>query len=252
MTKKRHTFLRRIKRRKFGELLLSQGIISPEQLNEALELQRRDGGLLGDIMVAQKIITETEVVRSLSSQYNLPVLRTHNYSLDSELIQTFPPAFLYVNLILPINLSNGFLSLIAADVPDEPTLEELAKKAHEVVVFLSSKNDITNALLKHHPVSEDDRRNFVSIRRRRVRGEHIDLMSMDPKALRDKLEAEREPVMAQGGGENNAAQQTEVFEGPGAGGIDAEETALFSSLDSAWESVFDEAEKNLKQDDKES
>ena len=39
-----------MKRRKFGELLLSQGVISREQLDDALEIQKKDGGLLGEIM----------------------------------------------------------------------------------------------------------------------------------------------------------------------------------------------------------
>ena len=46
-------------------------------------------------MVEQGFITETEVVRTLSAQYSLPVLRSKNYEVDKELVESYPIDFLY-------------------------------------------------------------------------------------------------------------------------------------------------------------
>ena len=206
MSKKKRTFLCRIKRRKFGELLLSQGSITPEQLEEALELQQRDGGLLGEIMVLKGFISKNEIVRSLSMQYGLPVLRLRNYHVDKDLVARFKPELLYVNLVLPLSKIGDLLLVTAADLPDDSTIAALEEEGpFEVVFYVSSTTDISEALAKYVPVSEDLADEFVS--RRRHKG---------------VLPAER------------------VEEEP-------EEQPVFGELDNSWESIFDQAEQNVKQ-----
>jgi hypothetical protein len=51
-----------------GEILLEKGEISQEQLDRALEVQKKEGGLIGIILVTQGAITEQTLVRYLALQ----------------------------------------------------------------------------------------------------------------------------------------------------------------------------------------
>ncbi len=68
-------------RRKLGEMLVSLGKLSETQLKGALERQKRTGGRIGELLVAEGLVTEEDVVRMLSEQGGIPfvsdkVLRT--------------------------------------------------------------------------------------------------------------------------------------------------------------------------------
>ncbi|MCU0821775.1 MAG: hypothetical protein MUC95_04785 [Spirochaetes bacterium] len=51
-----------------GELLLENGEITQDQLNEALKIQKEEGGLIGIIIVNLGYITEQKLVKSLAKQ----------------------------------------------------------------------------------------------------------------------------------------------------------------------------------------
>jgi len=211
-TRQTRTFLRRIKRRKFGELLLGQGTITQEQLDEALSLQKKEGGLLGEIMIQKGFISENEVARSLSTQYGLPVLRTREYEVDKEVLDRFSPQFLYVNMLLPLGRIADLLLVVVCDLPPDSVIRELEEISKcEVVFYVSSVTDISDALNRYVPMSDDELEEFASLRRKRSQTE-----STAPAS--DK--GSEEPVLTGDG--------------------------VFAELDNAWENIFDEAEQNLK------
>jgi len=51
-----------------GEILLEENEITQEQLNKALEVQKKEGGLIGIILVSQKAISEETLVKYLTLQ----------------------------------------------------------------------------------------------------------------------------------------------------------------------------------------
>lgn len=50
---------------RLGDLLLSSGVISHEQLERALELQKESKERLGDVLVQSGIITEQQLIEAL-------------------------------------------------------------------------------------------------------------------------------------------------------------------------------------------
>ena len=51
-----------------GEILLENGEITQEQLDKAVEVQKKEGGLIGIILVTQGAITEQTLVKYLAIQ----------------------------------------------------------------------------------------------------------------------------------------------------------------------------------------
>src|SRR5258705_11686987 len=92
----------RIRRKLFGEILVADGLISREQLEEPLEVQKATGEFLGTILLELGQITESDIVRTLSVQYQLPFLRPSLYDIDRRPIQKFKPEFMHLTKLLPI------------------------------------------------------------------------------------------------------------------------------------------------------
>ena len=51
-----------------GEMLVENGVITRDQMNKALEVQQKEGGLIGIILVSQGIISEQKLVEYLALQ----------------------------------------------------------------------------------------------------------------------------------------------------------------------------------------
>ncbi|SEU38914.1 protein kinase domain-containing protein [Stigmatella erecta] len=64
-------------RRPLGELLVSSGKLSEPQLHAMLERQRRDGGKLGEWLVAEGFVTDEEVVAAISEQQGIAFIAEH-------------------------------------------------------------------------------------------------------------------------------------------------------------------------------
>ena len=51
-----------------GEMLVENGVITREQMNKAIEIQKEEGGLIGIILVNQGVISEQKLVEYLAMQ----------------------------------------------------------------------------------------------------------------------------------------------------------------------------------------
>ena len=81
---------KKIVNKQLGELLKDHKIITEEQLAEALNKQKQEGGLIGEILVALGYAKEEEIAQALTIQYGFPFLPLQNYEIDQELINILP------------------------------------------------------------------------------------------------------------------------------------------------------------------
>jgi hypothetical protein len=265
-------FFRRSKRQKFGELLIANGSITPEQLNDALKVQEDSGGLIGDILLERGHTNETEIVRALSTQYGLPVLRSNDYDIDKNLVAGFPAEFLYRNMVIPFDRIGDLTLVLTSDLPSDDVIATIERGGNTVVFYVSTQSDVQGALLRYKAVSDDERRLYLSLRR----GLKRDTVDAAPPSESDELEVTVAMSESAGQDLSDAWSPTAPFdssEGFGdselltdTGELDesdcmparsapggaakrpasASETDLLSEPDKSWESVFDAAEENLK------
>jgi len=75
-------------RKKIGAILMERGLITEEQLNDALAAQAASGGLIGEILVRRSQLTEEDLVNALSIQFDLNML----YDLFEQALAVGDPA----------------------------------------------------------------------------------------------------------------------------------------------------------------
>src|ERR1700733_7684864 len=102
-----------LERKPLGQLLLTKGLIAPEQLDRALEEQKRTGHqkLLGEIFVEMRMCTEDQITEALAQAYGVPYARVSPKIADPKVISVLPKEFLEKHQVLPLYLVEGILTV---------------------------------------------------------------------------------------------------------------------------------------------
>ena len=77
---------------RLGELLVEQKLLTQEQLQQAVNIQKQRGGQLGWILVELDMLSEDQILRALSEQLLLPVIDLRQFHFESEAVRLLPEA----------------------------------------------------------------------------------------------------------------------------------------------------------------
>jgi general secretion pathway protein E len=111
---------------KLGDVLVEQGWISPEGLEDGLAAQAENGEKLGQILVQQKKITERELLEALALQLDLEVMESiDDKELRFDLVEKLPIQYLKKHLIFPFQSEHGTLRMAVNDPLDLEVLDDL-------------------------------------------------------------------------------------------------------------------------------
>ena len=83
------------------DTLLSNGIISKEQLDNAKETQNKEGINLEDAIVKLGYLIYSEILKCSATQYNLPVIDLDKVNISDEIIATLPVQFIKKHHVIP-------------------------------------------------------------------------------------------------------------------------------------------------------
>jgi len=100
---------------KIGELLVSSGLITPEQRDHLLEVQKEKGGKLGELAIAEEMITEDDLLNILSSQLNIPVVNLEEAIIDPKVPLLLPSKIAQRYSMLPIEETENKIVIAVAD-----------------------------------------------------------------------------------------------------------------------------------------
>src|SRR5581483_4504655 len=100
---------------KLGESLLRENLISAQQLKEALEYQRTNGGRLGTTLVKLGIIEDNEIARHLSRQYGVPSVNLSFFEVDRTAVKLVPQDVAAKYMVLPLSRVGATLTLAMVD-----------------------------------------------------------------------------------------------------------------------------------------
>ena len=130
-----------------GQVLVQGGIITPEQLNKALQTQKEQGGLIGEILTKLGFASEEDIVQALAVQHDVPYLPLANYEIDSELTKLIPESLARKYDILPVDKMGDILTVVMANPLDERITDEVgALTKCKIEVFISTYREIREAI----------------------------------------------------------------------------------------------------------
>lgn len=100
---------------KLGEILLKQNLITPQQLKEALDYQKVNGGRLGSTLVKLGFLSEEEVTAVLSKQYGVPSVNLESFEVDPAAVALVPRETAERYMVLPLSRVGSTLTLAMVD-----------------------------------------------------------------------------------------------------------------------------------------
>ena len=100
---------------KLGEMLLKAGLITQEQLEEALEAQKTNGEKLGFNLVQLGYVQEDDITQLLSEQYGVPSINLRHFEIDEAVIKLIPSEVSQKYLVVPVNRTGATLTIAMAD-----------------------------------------------------------------------------------------------------------------------------------------
>lgn len=104
---------------KLGEMLVKAQLITEPQLEEAIKLQRREGGKLGSIVVRQGFCADQDIVSFLGMQYGVPAADLDQWPpIEAAVIALVPAELANKHKVLPLQRSGNVLTMAMSDPTD--------------------------------------------------------------------------------------------------------------------------------------
>lgn len=112
-------------RRRIGDLFIEQGVVTEQQLAEALDVQRRTGGRLGEILIELGFITSSDSARVLAERLGLEFVDLAAITFDEIVAHSIPEEIARRYRAIPIEDSGGVVKVAVADPTDVFALDDL-------------------------------------------------------------------------------------------------------------------------------
>lgn len=142
-------------------MLVRSELITPNQLQEALEKQRSDGGKVVENLIALGHLDSQAFVRFLSNQRGVASIDLLNYMIPADVIKLVDRDFALKHEILPIDKMGKHLTVGMACPLDEKTVGELESQTGlKVRPLLVSMSDIRVALENYYKLEEPEKETY--------------------------------------------------------------------------------------------
>ena len=141
-------------RKRLGDLLVSSGVIQPEQLDYALQNKMLDEKL-GDFLIKENILTEQQLIEVLEFQLGIPHIHLNQYAISPELLQLIPVELAKRANIMPIRKEKNKLFIAMADPMDYFAIEEVRMATGcQIETSIAAKDDLYRTITKYYDLQE--------------------------------------------------------------------------------------------------
>ena len=132
---------------RLGDLLITAGAITPEQLDRALELQKSSKGRLGDVLIEKGFITEKQLIEALQMQLGVDYIDLTTVSIPLEMAKFVPRAIARRYCVVPVKLVKDELYVAMSDPLNFVAQEEIKNSAHkQVVPMIATRKAVEQAV----------------------------------------------------------------------------------------------------------
>lgn len=133
-------------------MLIERNLISPEQLNKALEEQKEKGGYISQHLISLGFVGEINIAECLASQYGFAYLPLDRYEIAPQILRLLPFKLINIYSLLPLEKAGNSLEVVMADPLNEGVTDMLKQVTGcEIEVFISTYSEIRKAIDNYFP-----------------------------------------------------------------------------------------------------
>ncbi len=142
--------------KQLGDILLEDGLVTPDQLSAAYDEHQRIGRSLGRVLVDNGVLTESQLVAALAQQIGLRFVDLADYAVDGSAVGLVPDAVCRRYNALPIGHDEGRLLVAMADPANVFAIDDIRSiTGLEVKPVVATKADVVAAINRYHRVDSD-------------------------------------------------------------------------------------------------
>jgi type IV pilus assembly protein PilB len=136
---------------RIGELLLKEKRITPEQLQEALNYQRSNGGKLGFNLIKLGYVKDDEITALLSKQYGVPSIALGQFDVDPAVVKLVPAETAQKYQIIPLSRSGATLTIAMTDPTNVFAMDDIKfMTGYNVEPVVASETAVIEAIQKYY------------------------------------------------------------------------------------------------------
>ncbi|HUR14574.1 MAG TPA: ATPase, T2SS/T4P/T4SS family [Mycobacteriales bacterium] len=137
--------------KQLGDILLEGALVTPDQLQAAVQEQQRAGRSLGRVLVEQGVLTESQLVAALATQIGMKFVDLSDYPVDGSAVAKVPDSVCRRHTLLPIGYDEGKLVVAMADPANVFALDDIKSITRlDVRPVVATKADVLGAINRYH------------------------------------------------------------------------------------------------------
>jgi type IV pilus assembly protein PilB len=143
-----------LKRRKLGELLIADGQLTEEQLNQALAYQHRHGGRLGAILLKMGFVTEETMIKMLGTQMGIAHMEPADIIIEQAVIKLVPEQMARRYQVLPVAKKERVITLAMADPLNVFAIDAVCQVTGlEVQPVVTREQEVLKAINRYYSIT---------------------------------------------------------------------------------------------------
>ncbi|WP_026572295.1 GspE/PulE family protein [Bacillus sp. UNC438CL73TsuS30] len=141
-------------RKRLGDLLIEEGLITDEQLQNTLK-EKNSNQKLGEALVQRGLITEQQLIEVLEYQLGIPHISLTQYPFDTNIFSLVAKETARRNLIIPLKKDGNKLYIAMVDPMDFIVMDDLRlSTGFQIEAAIATKDDILKAINKYYDVDD--------------------------------------------------------------------------------------------------
>lgn len=135
------------KKTKIGDSLIQLELVTREQVDEAVNVQKEKGGKLGDLLVQLGYVSEIDLAKALAKQLSIPFVDLREYPLNQSIVKKLPEKIARRYSVIPLDAVEGGYLVGMVDPADLIAHDTIAKHMNaKIERAIILQNDLTTVL----------------------------------------------------------------------------------------------------------
>jgi type IV pilus assembly protein PilB len=179
---------------RLGEILLREGLVTREQLAQALTEQKNSKHRLGYVLVKLGLVQELEITKVLARQYRMPAVDLSRFEVDPKIIKLVPADMATKSVVLPLKREGRTLTVAMADPTDLGLLEDLKFITRfDLFPVIAGEYTLRNLIEKHYEASDQQLQSIL--KDMEETGEDVEVVEEEEDELVTQAQIDDAPVV---------------------------------------------------------
>src|SRR4029079_9865971 len=139
---------------RIADVLIEEGLLLPNQLEEAVAIQQKEGGRLLKILTDRQFVTHQDMTVSMGRCLNTPLINLPKVRIPEEIMSLVPREMAKANKLVPIARLDGKLFVAMADPTNVLAVDDVKRRVQlEIVPVIATEKAVADAISGVHNTS---------------------------------------------------------------------------------------------------